>query len=183
LPLLPGQSRCLGADAIGMENCSISSSIRGTPRIFVSGMPTALNEISTRPALSITDCGAGPQPARRERSPPPPRRIRRWKGRPWRQLRRVPGGARREKDWPLQTQRRVRQRCRSRLRLRRSLQLCPSAASLVPFCVPGSPTPMIQTPRCRESGRPPTAQFAARPVSILCEVGKVRGKRTREWSW
>ena len=38
------------------ENCSASSSASGTPTILAFGIPTALNEMSTRPAVSITDC-------------------------------------------------------------------------------------------------------------------------------
>ena len=41
---------------IGRANCSTPSSTSGTPRIPAFGIPTAWNEMSTRPASSITDC-------------------------------------------------------------------------------------------------------------------------------
>ena len=40
---------------IGRENRSTAISTRGTPTRSVLGIPTALNEMSTRPTFSITD--------------------------------------------------------------------------------------------------------------------------------
>jgi hypothetical protein len=79
---------------IALENCSTSSSTRGTPRMIESGIPTALNEISTRPrrvdhGLEMLVHGPLVESVDLRRLS-----IRRRKRCPWRRLGPVPRGAR-----------------------------------------------------------------------------------------
>src|SRR5260370_19636753 len=96
-------------------------------------MLTALNEISTRPALSTTYCrclstACSSRASTSAASADPPAATT--------SLATASTGARLRpvtKPRPPRSQRRVRRRRRSHLPLRRSPQPCPSAASLLPF--------------------------------------------------
>jgi hypothetical protein len=119
--------------------------------------------MSTRPALSITECRClsttcSSRASTSAASADPPALTMSFAT--------ASTGARRRpvrKRPPPQTQRRGRQHRRPRRRLRRSLQLCPSASSLVPFCA------RVVTHWLRHRGRPGrTADpFRARSVSVL----------------
>ena len=126
--------------------------------------------MSTRPALSITDCrcsstacSSSASTSAASADPPADDDVL------GDRLDRRPAAPGEEDRRPPRPRRRVRRRRRSRLRLRRSPQPCPSASSsafLSRWLVVGAVHRRCRHRGRRETGRRPTAQFAPRPVSV-----------------